>query len=100
MGIWTSRVPYGSRDRYCSTVYTMKQRRMIPNREFAWRSRMRKQKHLDELWAQVNCLRNENHLLLNKLNHVSGSHDQTLQEMLNSKKKLLDFVKWLLTCSS
>ncbi|XP_059283433.1 basic leucine zipper 43-like [Lycium ferocissimum] len=64
-----------------------KQRRMISNRESARRSRMRKQKHLDELWAQVNCLRNENHLLLNKLNHVSDSRDQAIQENAQLKEE-------------
>ncbi|OIV90185.1 hypothetical protein TanjilG_01381 [Lupinus angustifolius] len=62
-----------------------KHRRMISNRESARRSRMRKQKHLDELWSQVMWLRNENHQLLDKLNHVSECHDQALEE--NAKLK-------------
>lgn len=62
-----------------------KQRRMISNRESARRSRMRKQKHLDELWSQVVWLRNENSHLLDKLNQFLECHDRVLQE--NSQLK-------------
>ncbi|CAA7047478.1 unnamed protein product [Microthlaspi erraticum] len=62
-----------------------KQRRMISNRESARRSRMRKQRHLDELWSQVMWLRIENHQLLDKLNNLSESHEKVLQE--NSQLK-------------
>ncbi|XWS47531.1 hypothetical protein CRYUN_Cryun14cG0160300 [Craigia yunnanensis] len=64
-----------------------KQRRMISNRESARRSRMRKQRHLDELWSQVICLRNENHQLIGKLNHVSESHDKVLEENAQLKEE-------------
>ncbi|KAL2528378.1 basic leucine-zipper 42 [Forsythia ovata] len=64
-----------------------KQRRMISNRESARRSRMRKQKHLDELWSQVVWLRNENHQLIDKLNQISESHDQALQENVQLKEE-------------
>lgn len=45
-----------------------KRKRMISNRESARRSRMRKQKHLDDLMAQVNQLRKENHEMINRIN--------------------------------
>ncbi|TYG37166.1 hypothetical protein ES288_D13G120500v1 [Gossypium darwinii] len=72
-----------------------KQRRMISNRESARRSRMRKQKHLDELWSQVIRLRNENQSLLDKLNHVSESHDRVLQENARLKEEASDLRQML-----
>ncbi|KAG4958631.1 hypothetical protein JHK84_035751 [Glycine max] len=72
-------------DQNLSLINERKHRRMLSNRESARRSRMRKQKHLDELWSQVVWLRNENHQLIDKLNHVSETHDQVLQE--NSQLK-------------
>uniref|UniRef100_A0A5B6YGT8 Putative basic leucine zipper 43 n=1 Tax=Davidia involucrata TaxID=16924 RepID=A0A5B6YGT8_DAVIN len=67
-----------------------KKRRMISNRESARRSRMRKQKHLDELWSQVVRLRTENHNLIDKLNHVSECHDRVLQENARLKEETSD----------
>lgn len=67
-----------------------KHRRMISNRESARRSRMRKQKHLDELWSQVVRLRTENNSLIDKLNHVSESHDRVVQENARLKEETCD----------
>lgn len=66
---------------------------MISNRESARRSRMRKQRHLDELWSQVIWLRNENHQLINKLNHISKCHDQALQENAQLKEKNTELLR-------
>ncbi|KAH7532815.1 basic leucine zipper 43 [Ziziphus jujuba] len=74
-------------DHHHSLINERKQRRMISNRESARRSRMRKQKHLDELWSQVVWLRNENHQLIDKLNHVSECHDRVLQENAQLKEE-------------
>lgn len=74
-------------EQHISIINERKQRRMISNRESARRSRMRKQKHLDELWSQVVWLRNENHQLVDKLNKFSGTHDQVLQENAQLKEE-------------
>ncbi|KAL3383012.1 hypothetical protein AABB24_002479 [Solanum stoloniferum] len=50
-----------------------KRKRMISNRESARRSRMRKQKHLDDLMGQVSNLRKENHQILTSMN-VTTQH--------------------------
>ncbi|KAK7275078.1 hypothetical protein RIF29_16185 [Crotalaria pallida] len=73
-----------------SIIDERKQRRMISNRESARRSRMRKQKHLDELWSQVVRLRTENHNLIDKLNHMSESHDKVVQENARLKEESSD----------
>ncbi|ESQ35465.1 hypothetical protein EUTSA_v10008825mg [Eutrema salsugineum] len=67
-----------------------KQRRMISNRESARRSRMRKQRHLDELWSQVMRLRTDNHCLIDKLNRVSESHELALKENAKLKEETSD----------
>lgn len=72
-----------------------KQRRMISNRESARRSRMRKQRHLDELWSQVLRLRTENNNLIDKLNHVSECHDRVLQENARLKEEASDLRQML-----
>lgn len=78
-----------------SIIDERKQRRMISNRESARRSRMRKQKHLDELWSQVVRLRTENHNLIDKLNHVSECHDRVLQENARLKEEASDLRQML-----
>lgn len=72
-----------------------KKRRMISNRESARRSRMRKQKHLDELWSQVVHLRTENFNLIDKLNHISNRHDKVVQENARLKEEASDLRRTL-----
>ncbi|CAK7326444.1 unnamed protein product [Dovyalis caffra] len=84
-----------SEEHQLSIIDERKQRRMISNRESARRSRMRKQKHLDELWSQVVRLRTENHNLINKLNHVSECHDRVLQENVRLKEEVSDLRQML-----
>ncbi|KAK1432962.1 hypothetical protein QVD17_09865 [Tagetes erecta] len=71
-----------------SLINERKQRRMISNRESARRSRMRKQRHLDELWSQVHWLRQENQQLMEKLNNFSDTHDQVVQENTRLKDEV------------
>lgn len=68
---------------------------MISNRESARRSRMRKQKHLDELWSQVVWLRNENQQLIDKLNQAAECNDRVLQENAQLKEETSGLRKML-----
>ncbi|KAL3501569.1 hypothetical protein ACH5RR_036018 [Cinchona calisaya] len=72
-----------------------KQRRMISNRESARRSRMRKQRHLDELRSQVFRMMTENHNLVDKYNYVAESLERVVQENVRLKEEALDLRQML-----
>lgn len=48
-----------------------KRKRMISNRESARRSRMKKQQHVDEMISQVSQLKNQNKLIMQKINEAT-----------------------------
>uniref|UniRef100_A0A6M2F6S6 BZIP domain-containing protein n=1 Tax=Populus davidiana TaxID=266767 RepID=A0A6M2F6S6_9ROSI len=61
----------GSEENLQALMDQRKRKRMISNRESARRSRMRKQKHLDDLVAQVAQLKKENHQIITSINITS-----------------------------
>ncbi|MBA0863535.1 hypothetical protein Goshw_022598 [Gossypium schwendimanii] len=59
-----------------------KRKRMLSNRESARRSRMRKQKHLDDLMAQVSDLTNHNNQILTSINVTAQLYSNVEAENL------------------
>jgi len=59
---------YGSEEDLQLQMDQRKRKRKQSNRESARRSRMRKQKHMDDLIAEVERLRNENSEILTRMN--------------------------------
>lgn len=63
----------GSEEDLQALMDQRKRKRMLSNRESARRSRMRKQKHLDDLMAQAAQLRKENSQIITSMN-VTTQH--------------------------
>ncbi|KAL3844724.1 hypothetical protein ACJIZ3_002127 [Penstemon smallii] len=82
-----------------------KRKRMISNRESARRSRVRKQKHLDDLMSQVSQLRAENNHILCNMNLVNQlclnieSENSVLRaqlfELNHRLQALNDIISWM-----
>ncbi|GMI74502.1 basic leucine-zipper 44 [Hibiscus trionum] len=82
-----------------------KRKRMVSNRESARRSRMRKQKHLDDLQAQITQLRNDSQQILNRVNittqhylnveaenSVLRAQENELRHRLQSLNEIIGFI--------
>ncbi|KAJ0639868.1 putative transcription factor bZIP family [Helianthus annuus] len=82
------------------------QRRMISNRESAKRSRMKKQKHLNDLMTQLSQLRSENNRVVSSIsmitqhyvsleaeNSVLTARVTELGQRLRSLNEILEFMK-------
>ncbi|PNY00990.1 ocs element-binding factor 1-like protein [Trifolium pratense] len=59
---------YGSEEDLQVLMDQRKRKRKQSNRESARRSRMRKQKHMDDLMVEVERLRNENNEIMTRMN--------------------------------
>ncbi|KAL1324200.1 hypothetical protein HN51_034368 [Arachis hypogaea] len=95
----------GSEEELQALMDQRKRKRMISNRESARRSRMRKQKHLDDLVSQVATLRKENQQILTSVNittqqylnvesenSVLRAQVEELSHRLDSLNEIIDFL--------
>jgi chromosome segregation ATPase len=69
--VFTKSQSYGSEEDLQVLMDQRKRKRKQSNRESARRSRMRKQKHMDDLMVEVERLRNENNEIMTRMNMTS-----------------------------
>ncbi|PHT39492.1 hypothetical protein CQW23_23065 [Capsicum baccatum] len=72
-----------------------KRKRMQSNRESARRSRMRKQKHLDDLNGQVTQLKNENSNILNSINVTTQQYSNVEAENSVLRAQMMELTQRL-----
>ncbi|KAL8474922.1 hypothetical protein ACS0TY_030630 [Phlomoides rotata] len=72
-----------------------KRRRMLSNRESARRSRVRKQKHLDDLSAQVTQLTAQNNRILTNINLVTKLYLSTQSQNHLLSTQIAEFIQML-----
>ncbi|KAG5033675.1 hypothetical protein AAZX31_04G010000 [Glycine max] len=85
----------GSEEELQALMEQRKRKRMISNRESARRSRMRKQKHLDDLASQVTQLRNENHQILTSVNLTTQKYLAVEAENSVLRAQVNELSHWL-----
>ncbi|KAK8601297.1 hypothetical protein V6N13_058985 [Hibiscus sabdariffa] len=101
----SSMVPSGSEEELHQLMDQRKRKRMESNRESARRSRMRKQKRLDDLMAQVTQLAKDNNQILTSItfttqhymnieaeNSVLRAQMMELSQRLDSLNEILHFL--------
>ncbi|KAK6125654.1 hypothetical protein DH2020_040603 [Rehmannia glutinosa] len=87
-------------------IDSRKRKRMISNRESARRSRMRKQKHMDDLTAQVTNLRAENNHILTNINLATHlywnmeSENSVLRAQISELNNRLQALNDIINCLS
>lgn len=64
-----------------------KRRRKVSNRESARRSRMRKQRHMDELWSMLVQLINKNKCLVDELSRAREGYEKVIEENMKLREE-------------
>ncbi|KAL2512985.1 basic leucine-zipper 44 [Abeliophyllum distichum] len=96
----------GSEENLQELMEQRKRKRMQSNRESARRSRVKKQKHLDDLTAQIAQLRNKNNHILTSINLTTQDYQKMegensvlmaqimeLSQRLQSLNEILNYIK-------